>query len=313
MRRIILAFLLGATSALAVDPPQPSPYAIDIPRWFTESFLDLREDIRDAARGGKRVMLYFGQDGCPYCKALMKADFGDPAIAAQTQRHFVAIALNIWGDREVTWVDGRKMPEKNLASILGVQFTPTLLFLDERGGVALRLNGYLPPQKFRVALDYASGRLEKRETFTRYVERRASASTAGIVREPFLVERPGKPRLLLFERGGCTECEEMHREAFARREIRDALANFSIVQVDAAKDSAAATAHRIVYAPTLVFLDTEGKEVFRVEGYVRPFHVAGALDYVATGAYRREASFQRYLRERADARRARGEVVDLWK
>ena len=42
-----------------------------------------------------------------------------------------------------------------------------------------------------------------------------------------------------------------------------------------------------------------GTEVFRVEAYVRPFHFASALDYVASGAYRKEPSFQRYLQARA--------------
>jgi thioredoxin-related protein len=69
----------------------------------------------------------------------------------------------------------------------------------------------------------------------------------------------------------------------------------------------------IHYAPTLVFFDTAGREIFRVEAYVRPFHLAGALDYVASDAYRKEPSFQRYLQARADAQRRRGEKIDLWK
>ncbi len=69
----------------------------------------------------------------------------------------------------------------------------------------------------------------------------------------------------------------------------------------------------VSYAPTLVFFDRAGKEVFRIDGYVRPFHLASALDYVASGAYVKEANFQRYLQARADAMRHRGEVVDLWK
>ena len=38
-----------------------------------------------------------------------------------------------------------------------------------------------------------------------------------------------------------------------------------------------------------------------------------AMDYVASGAYLKETSFQRYVQARAEALRARGEVVDLWK
>ena len=52
-------------------------------------------------------------------------------------------------------------------------------------------------------------------------------------------------------------------------------------------------------------------EVLRIEAYIRPFHLASALDYVASGAYHREPSFQRFIQARADAMRARGERVDL--
>src|SRR5213592_4136888 len=92
-----------------------SPHAIEVPAWFSETFLDLREDVRDAAKEGKRLMIYFGQDGCPYCKALMQTNFTQPRIVEKTRRHFVALALNIWGDRQVTGLDGRTMPEKELA------------------------------------------------------------------------------------------------------------------------------------------------------------------------------------------------------
>jgi thioredoxin-related protein len=69
---------------------------------------------------------------------------------------------------------------------------------------------------------------------------------------------------------------------------------------------------RVVYAPTLVFLDAGGREVFRSEGYLKPFHLAATLDYVASGAYRDEPDFQRYVQKRADAARAAGKRVDLW-
>ena len=73
-----------------------------------------------------------------------------------------------------------------------------------------------------------------------------------------------------------------------------------------------ADALRIVYTPSLVLFDPAGNEAFRVDGYVRPFHLASALDYVASGAYRTEPSFQRFVQARAERKRAAGERVDLW-
>ena len=54
-----------------------------------------------------------------------------------------------------------------------------------------------------------------------------------------------------------------------------------------------------------------GREVFRIDAYLRPFHLASSLDYVASGAYRDEPSFQRYAKERAERLRLRGATVDL--
>jgi len=118
-----------------------SPHAIEVPAWFSETFLDLREDVREAAKEGKRLMIYFGQDGCPYCKALMQTNFTQPRIVEKTRRHFVALALNIWGDRPVTGFDGRVVPEKDFARAMRVQFTPTVLFLDEKASEVARFIG----------------------------------------------------------------------------------------------------------------------------------------------------------------------------
>ena len=69
---------------------------------------------------------------------------------------------------------------------------------------------------------------------------------------------------------------------------------------------------KVAYTPSIVFFDAAGKEVFRVEAYLRPFHLATSLEYVAGGGYRSEPEFQRYLRAKADKLRARGEKIDLW-
>ena len=336
MRRCATFLVLLLAGFGAWGQAAPSPHAIDIPRWFSESFLDLREDVRDAAREGKRVMVYFGQDGCPYCKALMKVNFGEKDIVDKTRARFVALALNIWGDREVTWVDGRVRSEKELARALKVQYTPTLIFLDEKGAEALRLNGYQPPDRFRVALDYASLPAAGRPSYTEYAARRSGEAAPGVLAsQPFFekgapdlarLRKAGKPLAVLFEQKGCRECAEMHRDGFTRPEVRRLLDRFTVVQLDLAGVRAVVTPEgsisnerefarelRVGYAPSVVFFDASGKEVFRVEGYVRPFHLTAALDYVASASYREEPSFQRFIQKRADAQRASGRTVDLWK
>jgi thioredoxin-related protein len=72
-----------------------------------------------------------------------------------------------------------------------------------------------------------------------------------------------------------------------------------------------ATELDIKYAPSLLFFDASGKEVFRSEGYLKGFHVESVMDYVASGAYQSEPSFQRYIDGRADKLRKQGIEVDL--
>jgi thioredoxin-related protein len=313
--RALLALLFAAHTALAQEPPP----------WFTESLLDLREDVAEAAAQGKRVMVYFGQGGCPYCKRLMEVNFRDAAIAAKTRQHFVALALNIWGDREVTWSDGVTSSEKQLAARLKVQFTPTLVFLDERGRVALRLNGYYPPREFEAALDHAAGKV-------RAVQKPVPGGAA-LTPQPFFMAPPydlrrrpgGKPLALLFEAPACERCDELHAGAFQQRAVREQLARFDVVRLSLSETdaligldgrnttpAALARALAVGFVPTLVLFDARGREVFRAEAYLRAFHLAGALDYVSSGAYAREPSFQRFLQSKAERMRSRGERVDLW-
>ncbi|HEX9182350.1 MAG TPA: thioredoxin fold domain-containing protein [Burkholderiales bacterium] len=147
---LALAIALAALTARA----QPA----EVPGWFAESFLEFPQDVREAARDGKRLMLYFWQEGCPYCKLFVETTLADRTIQERTRRHFVAVALDIFGAREVEWVDGRRMSEKALAQALNVKATPTLLFLDERGGIALRVVGYVPPERFAASLEDAKRR-----------------------------------------------------------------------------------------------------------------------------------------------------------
>lgn len=324
MRGILLTLALVALPVAAQEPPA----------WFSESLLELREDVAEAAKHGKRVMLYFGQDGCPYCKRLMEVNFRQAAIAGKAQKNLVALALNIWGDREVIWVDGVVTTEKRLAAQLKVQFTPTVLFLDERGGVALRMNGYYPPHEFDAALDYIAGRLEKKMTFADYLKSKAQPAArdtlnpqAFFLPAPYDLRRSGgaRPLAVLFETTQCAQCDELHTVAFKRRDVLAQLAKFDVVRFSLSESahivtpdgqplpaSTWARSLGIGYVPAMVLFDSRGREAFRTEAYLRPFHLAGALEYVSSGAYTREPSFQRFLQDKAERMRRAGERVDLW-
>ena len=321
-----------ACFSFAAQSAEPSPHAVELPKWFAMSLLDFREDVKEAAAQDKRVAVYFGQDGCPYCKRLMEANFSQRDIVEATRKRFTVVALNLWGDRETKWIDGRPRTEKELGTFLRVQFTPTLLFLDESGEVVLRLNGYQPPARFRAALEYAAAAKPGSEGFADYLVRKpvkespSAAAGPGLLRDPPLRvwRRREAPTLFVFESRDCEPCGELH-EALRGKEVRALAKTLDAARIDAfgtrsvtlasgttVTEAQFARSFGITFTPALVFLGDEGREVFRVEGYVRAFHLASALDYVASGDYKREPSFQRFIQARAERERAAGRRVELW-
>lgn len=338
-------WLLGFTwlgSAVAATPGDGNvleggvnPGYHDKPAWFKNSFMELADDVAEARAAGKRVLLYFYQDGCPYCKKLLDDNFGTAAGAAKTQRLYDVIAINMWGDREVTAVDGAVMTEKEFAEQLKVMYTPTMVFLDDKGMPLLRLNGYYAPDRFEIALDYGARRENDGLAFRDYAAQRAgSRAAAPMQANPLFLKPPyglarnriaaQRPLLVLFEQAGCDACAEFHRDIMVRPESRELLQRFDAVQLDmwsktalVAPDGSRTTAAdwakklNIQYTPSLVFFDERGNEVFRSEAYLRTFHVQSVMEYIASGAYRKQPNLQRYIQERADHLREQGVVVDL--
>ncbi len=323
-----------AAEGESLDEGLVNPGFVEKPDWFKNSFLDLREDLAEASVEGKRLMLYFYQDGCPYCEKLINTNFAQRDIVEKARAYFDVIAINMWGDNTVTDLQGKEVSEKRFSRGLRVQFTPTLLFLDEAGEVALRVNGYYPPHKFSVALDYAAGKQGKGMSFRDFLAQRQPVAASGklhiekrFLQPPYNLQRKAgdKPLMVLFEQKECAACDEMHGDAFRRLLSGKLLKRFDVAVVDIqSKDmlqapngkmlSAKAWAKQsgIQYAPSMVFFDDSGREIFRTEAYLRPFHLQSAMDYIASGAYREQPEFQRFVQDRADHMREQGIEVDLW-
>ena len=130
--------------------------AREVPEWFAETMLDVRDEAADAAKQGKRLMIYFWLEGCPYCARMTSETFSDPAVLERLKRGFVPVGVNVRGDRDMTWTDGATLSEKQLAATLKVRGTPTIVFVNEKGEIARRLVGYIAPAEFARALDSLS-------------------------------------------------------------------------------------------------------------------------------------------------------------
>lgn len=99
--------------------------------WFAITFRDVAEDIEAAREQGKRLAIIYEQRGCIYCRAMHEEILADPEVADFIKANFMVVQYNMFGDEEVTDLDGETLTEKTAARKWGYVFTPTIVFLPE--------------------------------------------------------------------------------------------------------------------------------------------------------------------------------------
>lgn len=332
----ILFFSLASVTPAVETIPGTSYGAktTEKPDWFKESFLEFEQDVAEATEAGRRVMIYFYQSGCPYCARLINENFADPEIESYIRKHFDGITINLWGDREVISVAGQDFTEKTFSAALKVQYTPTMIFLDEQGKLALRLSGYYPPEDFRAALSYVAEHLEKEMSFAQYRAKQDKSPSNDLIAEDFylaetnlkkIVDQSELPLAVYFETGNCNECKTMHERVLVDKATRKLVMKMNNVQFGiystkkittpkGLKTTALTWAQDlgITYTPSVVFFDSDGNEVMRISAFLKTFHFQSVQAYVLEKAYIEQPSFQRYITARAESIRAQGFDTDIW-
>lgn len=158
--------------------------------WFAITFRDIGEDIAASKEEGKRLAIIIEQRGCIYCRKVHEEILSDPEVRGYINANFKMVQYNLYGDEEVTDLDGEVLTEKTAARKWGIAFTPTILFLPEEPGGELdarQASVASMPGAFQKGtfLDMFTWVREKRyetdEDFQRYHARRIRERTeAGI-------------------------------------------------------------------------------------------------------------------------------------
>lgn len=182
---VALAFAGGAALAATSDnrlpPPELGDDGLHKQAWFQETFLDLSEDLAEAAASGRRLVIIWEQRGCPYCKQTHEVNFRIPLITEYVKKNFFVLQLNMWGDREVTDFDGETTTEKKLARKWRVLFTPTFQFFPDTPEAARgksgdeaevhRVPGYFKPFHFYFQFRYVKEKgYESEPSFQRWLD-----------------------------------------------------------------------------------------------------------------------------------------------
>ncbi len=298
---------------------------LEYPEWFKASFLDLREDIQEAKQQDKLgVIVYFGQQHCPYCEYLLKINWGQKQdIVEYTKHYFDVIAINIWGQLPVVMPDGTETTERQYSELEDTRFTPTLLFYNTEGKEIFRLRGYYPPYKFRAALDYVIGGYYTQQNFSTYLEQADPPERFDLeglnpnplfTKPPHLLKRTHleseQPLLVLFEQGLCHACDVLHGHHIKQANILNKLAQMEVVQLDIWSDTPLQTPNgqrmtarqwaknlNIFYTPSLVFFTQAGQEIIRLDSITGLNRLHSVLQYVLSADYELYPNYQQWQAE----------------
>jgi len=337
--RLLLTFILLSISvsilanqqeyedALVFDDT-PLKEDLNLPDWFSLSFLDLQDSLDEALKDGKKgIILYFGRKDCAYCHSLLDINWGDPVIIKFTQKHFNVIAIDVRGDRAITDFNGKIWTEKSFSAHLRTNFTPSLLFYNAKSQLALKLPGYRPKYQFRAALEYVADAHYQRESFRDYLTRAESALSFGseelndhevFMSPPYNLQRKNmqqnktqiNPLVVFFEHPRCHACDILHGDTLSKPEVTTQLFELDVVQLNSMANTPVITPAgkhttarkwaedlNLTFAPSMVFFDESGKEILRIESVIRFFRLNNVLRYIIGKEYNNYPTFQAWLHE----------------
>ena len=298
------------------------------PAWFKESFLDLREDLDDARKAGKRgVIVFLSQKNCNHCQAFIDTTLSDPVIRERVQKTYDVIALDIFNDLELTDIDGTVSSIKNFAEAQRARFTPTLLFYGVEGSRLLKLIGFYPPAKFSRTLDYIDGGYYQRETLSQYLQKiqvREAVKQQDInydftlfAKPPYMLDRTRfkgqQPILVVFETPDCAPCQRFHQWVLNDKEVRGLMSAFEAIQLNIMDNTTRVMVPsgkyltprqwgeelQLTYDISVVFFDEEGKEVHRLDAETGRDRMSGSMQYVLEKSYQRHEQFLQWRKENA--------------
>ena len=332
---LLLTSLSASFKALSATDMQEDVLSFDdtqleeeltYPDWFKLSLGDLRDDLEEAKKAGKKgIITYFGQKRCAYCDQFFKTSLADVEIQNYLRNHYDIIAFDIWGIDDIIDTDGTTYTERELSINYKTNFTPSLVFYDAEGTPVFRLRGFYPPYKFRAALQYVTEEFYKKEKFSDYFERASPGEyflLGGLTERDFFLPQPydlrefaeqDKAIAVFFEQGNCHACDLLHSSPLAQEESVEEISKMNVIQLNMWADTPVTTPEGkvttakqwarsldIFYAPSIVFFQPDGKEIIRVDSVTNFYRLLGVLDYVNRKGYNQSEDYQLWRLQQRD-------------
>jgi len=324
IKTITLLLAITCTQVLATTPGKVvGGKSFDTPAWFKDSFLEIADDVDDATDSGKHVLLFFHLNGCPYCEMTVNQQFQKEPLKSFMQEHFDSIEINVRGDREIAMTEEITTTERLLAEYLKIQGTPTIILLNSKNQVVLRLAGYRSTRALQQAFNYVQQMAYLETSFGDYKRANMQYGEYQFIANP-LIETVSdfssirEPVALLIEDDDCDDCATFHNKLISRAEIREQLEHYRFIRIDGKSEQLITdfngrqispkdwTAElKMDYRPGIILFD-EGKEVARVASLLFPFHFEHLLRYGLNKNYLKYSRYGELMRARQEELFAQG-------
>lgn len=169
---VFAALVCAPIAAQTADPREPENH------FFDPSLGDLRADLVDARKAGKKaILLVFEQAGCPGCLYMHRNVLNRADVQQFYHQHFYNYAIDIHSAVSLRDFGGRDSTEQGYSRMIGVKGTPTFAFYDLDGKEVVRMIGVIrEPAEFLLLGEFVASGAYKGSRFADFSRKRKLAA-----------------------------------------------------------------------------------------------------------------------------------------
>ena len=128
------------------------------------NWMSLEDAVEAQAKEPRKIIMDMYTTWCGPCKLLDKNTFRNTDVATYINKNYYAVKFNAEGNTNVIFKDKKytnpnydaskrgRNSQHQLAGFLGVNAYPTIIFLDENGGLIAPIKGYHNPNQLEIFL-----------------------------------------------------------------------------------------------------------------------------------------------------------------
>ena len=160
----LLLFVLPALGhAQSFDPTSPKPNNGLNWRSFEQA-------VEVASKNDKAILVDIYAPSCPWCRKMQQDVYTDDQVQQYLDEHFEVARLNATNTTDEIHFQEHTLNPQQLAVGLGMQGTPTTVFLNPDGSYIAHVPGFVEAPRFQMILKYVGSGAHTEQDFQQFVE-----------------------------------------------------------------------------------------------------------------------------------------------